>query len=266
VSRPFDVLLAAGVVQRTQGDYRAAIATFRQAESLVDASIGAVESARLLNELGVAHRYHGDAAQARHSYRRAMDLVHPVIGWTVDAKDLFATLCHNLASLEQTRGDLRPAVFWARLAIHIRSGVHGTENLSVLGDEAVLATILQDLGEVPRADKLFRKILRQYQQRLGERHYEVAVVLHNLAACTSALGDDRTALSMALESLSMKQAALGEEHPDIAVTLANVGRLQEKLGDMEAAAATYREAVSILRDHVQPDHPTLIACLIRSPI
>lgn len=257
------VLVEIGVRQRGLGDFRAAIAALDEAISLADSSTTSLDIARALLELGVAHRYHGDEKQARHHYRRAFELVHPVIGWTTDAKDIFATLCHNLASLEQTCGNLQPAEFWARLAVHIRVKVHGGAHLSVLGDKAILATALRELGKVAEANRMLRKILLEYQRRLGPRHYEVAVVLHNLAACASTLGDERTALGMAKEAVSMKQATLGTDHPDIAVSLANLGHIHESLGDRESASATYRDAVRILQGRVRADHPTLTACVRR---
>ncbi|WP_433017789.1 tetratricopeptide repeat protein [Kribbella sp. CA-294648] len=256
-------LLVSGVRQRNYGDFRAAVATFEEALSLSGPHVRALDNARLLNELGVAQRYRGDMPEARHLYRRALDLVHPVAGWTLEAKDLFATICHNLASLEHMCGNLGPGELWARLAVHIRTKVHGREHLSVLADKAVLATVIQGLGRLEQADEVLRHILFEYRRRLGANHYEVAVALHNLAACASAKGDNHAARSLALESLQMKRAALGGEHPDIAVSLANLGYIEERLGNVASARTAYRDAVQILGQRVRGDHPTLVACLKR---
>jgi tetratricopeptide (TPR) repeat protein len=98
-----------------------------------------------------------------------------------------------------------------------------------------------------------------WQARYGPGHYEVAVVLHNLAAVAQARGDTIAAEKLFLRALAIKADVLGAGHPELATLWHNLGSLHAAIGHDEQAGSCYQTALDILSTQ-EPDHPLTQVC------
>ena len=100
---------------------------------------------------------------------------------------------------------------------------------------------------------------RQVATRYGTDHYEVAVVLHNLAALDRHR-DRASAQRLYERALSIKQRRLGPNHPEVGVILNNLAAFHSEQGEHDRAADVYTNARRILRRGFGAHHPATRAC------
>ncbi|MDG6109994.1 tetratricopeptide repeat protein [Dactylosporangium aurantiacum] len=241
------------------GDYARAAATAREAVNALERARGpaaTVMMAVLLNELGMYCKYLGRFDEAQRAYERSLGLLEQLPGRDADV----ASGLHNLAGLAHIRGHLDLAVRLARRGIAVRTAGAPLDRLRLAADEAALAAILVDRGELPQAERLLGDCLATFLQAHGPVHHDVAVTLHNLGSLRHRMGAHAAAARTLRRSLTVKRACLGRRHPDLAVTLYNLARCAAVLGRVQPAVRHLREAVAVLRPVVAESQPTLVAC------
>ena len=123
-----------------------------------------------------------------------------------------------------------------------------------------LASIVDARGRHDEAEGLLRDALKIFERTYGPEHYEVAVILHNLATIHHRDGGFAEAEALYRRALTIKENVLGSEHPELATTLNNLGVLYKERGDNDLALTLISRAVSLLERLVEPGHPTLSAC------
>ena len=95
---------------------------------------------------------------------------------------------------------------------------------------------------------------------LGDDHYEIAVLLHNLAAVEVARERLDSAWDLYHRAAAMKERWLGVDHPDLALTLHNLAILALDLDRLADAAMYCHRALAIFESNLVETHPTLLAC------
>src|SRR5262245_9215937 len=134
-------LVRRGSELREAGRYHDAEPILRQALTLAEQDFGpnSLETARVLNELGVLGKYDGHFDSAAAEYNRALNIV----ALTTGANNEFAaTLFHNLGGLEHARGRFAAGEPFARRSVEIREGLLGPDHPDTAADVAALAALL----------------------------------------------------------------------------------------------------------------------------
>jgi len=95
-------------------------------------------------------------------------------------------------------------------------------------DENRLTATLEHLAEAfwfqnkfDLAAPVLRRLLRMYERRLGEDHFDVAIVANNMAMLYHAWGKHADAEPFYMQALEIKQRVLGKNHPETALILGN---------------------------------------------
>lgn len=250
--------MLAGVL-RNQGCYGEAEQLFRRALALSEKDLGPddLQTAALLNGLGMLHKCQGRYDEAEPLYRHALDIVDAALG----PDDLqAASLYHNLGGLEHARGRADLGEPPARWAVMIRERALGPDHPAVAADKAALAAILDAQGRHAEAEDLYRQALAVFARVYGPDHYEIAVNLNNLAAVHQARGEWAAAERLYLRALEIKEKILGPDHPDLAMTLHNLASLFAAMDRSAEARALYRHALDIFATKLGPEHPHFLAC------
>ena len=110
------------------------------------------------------------------------------------------------------------------------------------------------------AELLYREALAIFERVLGDDHYEIAVLLHNMAAVEVSRDRLESAWNLYLRAAGMKERWLGADHPDLALTLHNLAILAHDLDRLVDAAMYCRRALTIFERNLVETHPTLLAC------
>jgi tetratricopeptide (TPR) repeat protein len=244
---------ALGEALRAQGRYGEAEASLRDglvlAERAQDGELLIVQAA---NGLAVLYKYTARFDEAEALYRRALDIVDARLGRGHVAA---ATLWHNLAGLDHSRGRHARAEPAARRAVEIRTRALGAVHPDVAADAAALGAILDALGRVDEAEELIRNALETFTTLLGPCHYEVAINANNLAALQYRRGRIEDAEALWHQALTIKQQVLGHDHPELAATIVNLGVLAATRGQRDDARTHFQRALELLGHDIAPEHP-----------
>src|SRR5271165_5311076 len=125
-------------------------------------------------------------------------------------------------------------------------------------DAAVLnnaALSLQQAGDYPGAEPLYRRALAIDEKALGPDHPNVAAILNNLATLLQEKGNYPEAEPLFRRALAVREKAMGTNHPDVAQSLSNLAELLRAKGDYAGAEPLIRQALAIQQQALGPDHP-----------
>lgn len=171
--------------------------------------------------------------------------------------DLRATIGNTYASLavfDAAEKMLEPAVALARSTY---AGDHGV-TASVLNN---LALMLQERGELARAEPICREALAMKIRLFAGDHLDVAIGLHNLALLLQTRGDLTGAEPLCRETLEMKKRLFTGDHCIVATSLNLLAGLLQLRGDPTGAEALYRESLEMAKRLFPGDHPDVLTSL-----
>jgi len=227
----------AGVL-RNQGRYGEAGQLFRRALTLSEKDLGAddLQTAALLDGLGMLHKCQGRYDEAEALYRRALDIVDAALG----PDDLqAASLYHNLGGLEHARGRAELGEPPARWAVMIRERALGPDHPAVAADKAALAAILDAQGRYDEAEGLYHQALAVFARTYGPDHPDLAMTIHNLASLFAAIGRSTEARALYRHALDIFDRTLGPEHPHFLTCRKRYAELLPPRRALEASPSTF---------------------------
>lgn len=238
-----------------QGKYSRAATAYRSAIALAsgDFSTNRTLLAALLNDYGVLSKFTGRFAQAKKLFERAERLMPRN---DLYARQFRATLYHNLAGLEQARGQYGRALQYARRGIRLRGRHRPGDALSFLADHAALAAILVELRRLREAETLCLRVLRAYRRKFGANHYETGLVLANLGALYLKAGRLVRSEQTLRRAVRVLEDALGRNHPRLATVLNNLAIVCAHRSESEAEAL-YARVLRLLRRQPRPAYPSI---------
>jgi tetratricopeptide (TPR) repeat protein len=206
-----DLLIRQGDLLRRLHQFDTADLQFADAQALLHEAEPELPELRAaaVNGWGIVAKDTGQWRDAAERYCEALRLAEAE-GFTV----LAATVQHNLGGLAHAEGRYEDGVRHAQQAVGAHTRLLGTAHPVVAGDLGVLGANLAGLGELDAARSSFSRALDLFRHRFGPDHYEVAVILHNLAAVDALEGDVDGALRHCQRALSIKAGVLGEDHPE----------------------------------------------------
>jgi tetratricopeptide (TPR) repeat protein len=252
-----EAMIKRGEVQLDDGQYQDCEQTFKKALSIALETFGPkhLNTAIVLNKLGMSYKYLSRYKDAQKSYRQSLDIAKRLLR----SNDPFiASLYHNLGGLEHSQGHFALAEFYARESVRRRKKIADRNHPDLAEDMAALAAILRERGKYGQAKKLFMEVLpvfRLHAATTPRYLYDIAINANNLAAIYADLGDLETAKQSYLEALEIKERILPKTHADIAITLNNLAMLHLKQSQFDEAQRLQRRCISILKESVGEEHP-----------
>ncbi|HEV2676329.1 MAG TPA: CHAT domain-containing tetratricopeptide repeat protein [Aliidongia sp.] len=244
-----------------------ALGRFAEAERLLTASVGTIESARgplhpdladALNAAGILYRAMGRPRDAEAATARALEIRVAALG---PGHPDVATSANNLAVLYQRSNRLAPAEKLFRQVIAIRESALGPDSPEVGSACNNLADLLRTENRLTEAEAYYVRSVQIRARALGPDHPEVATSLANLAL----LHRQQDRLSLAenelRRALAIREKALPSDHPDIAATLTNLGDVLVAEDRSDDGIGVYARALTIQEKALGPAHPDLAATL-----
>lgn len=235
---------------RIRGDHHAARCAFDRAFDQASRAWppGAAEWIALRNDRAVLARYAGEFDLAEMLYRQALADAREQGDVLTEAG-----LLHNLGGLAHARGDAISGEPLARQAAAMSRMSLGAEHPRVVADEVAWAALLDMLGRYAESEPIYRRALVFWEQRgdrdevavccnnlgavcvaqgrlaearalyvraieikrarLGDRHPDLAISLHNLAALLDRIGERARAVQLLREAMTIFEQRLDPCHP-----------------------------------------------------
>ncbi|WP_299416706.1 tetratricopeptide repeat protein [uncultured Sulfitobacter sp.] len=172
------------------------------------------------------------------------------------AASLSATYDHlyNASNFALKAGDFAAGLRFAK-EMKRKSRAEGDKlELSSALDRA--ATALQNSGNYPAAEPLFREVLALTGELEGKESESYANGLNNLAGLLDATGRYEEAEPLYRDALEIDRKTVGEVHPSYAIRLNYLAELLRVTGRYEEAEPLFREALEITRKAVGEAHPS----------
>ncbi|MCC5946076.1 MAG: CHAT domain-containing protein [Bernardetiaceae bacterium] len=117
-------------------------------------------------------------------------------------------------------------------------------------------------GNQPELSQYYlEEALALRKEVLGEKHYDYASSLNNLAALYWNMGKYAEAEPLYKESLQIKKETLGEKHHIYASSLNNLALLYRNMGKYTEAEPLYRESLQIKKEILGEKHPEYASSL-----
>ena len=235
-----------GATQYAQGDYPAAVGTFRKAVGLRANDLPLLGC--LGNSLyGVALWRESEEIQRRH-----LELSVRHYG---EDHPQSASAMNNLAGLLQATNRLAEAEPLMRRALEIDQASHGKNHPGVAIDLNNLALLLQATNRLAEAELLMRRALEINQASYGEDHPYIAISLNNLALLLLATNRLAEAESLMRRARGIDQASYGDDNPNVARDLNNLAQLLQATNRLAEAEPLMRRALEIDQASYGEDHP-----------
>ena len=121
---------------------------------------------------------------------------------------------------------------------------------------------LRGEGRFKEASAAFEEARQIRKRRLGERHPDYALCLHELGFHYRVIADFPRAEPVLIEALAIRKDILGVKHEDYAKSLNNLGGLYESMGEFPRAERLFLEARDVLKDAVGRHHPAFATCQV----
>jgi tetratricopeptide (TPR) repeat protein len=118
-----------------------------------------------------------------------------------------------------------------------------------------LGSLLQSTGQLAEAERLERRALRIFEEKLGSESMELATACSNMADLLWTKGDRVSAAAFYRRAMSIDESVYGPEDPDVAGDLANLGMLLKESGQRASAQVYFRRALTIYEKALGPDSP-----------
>jgi tetratricopeptide (TPR) repeat protein len=124
-----------------------------------------------------------------------------------------------------------------------------------------LAFLLQDKGDLTRAEATYREALQMQRELLGNVHPDVANTLNNMAFVQDDKGDLKGALVNEREALLIYRALFPGDHPEVARIMNRIGYWLTEAGEYAEAQQDLEEALGMRRRLLGEIHPDVASSL-----
>lgn len=165
-----------------------------------------------------------------------------------------ASILHSLGRLRQLQERFAEsrAFFDRSLAFLDGHAERYFDELTItLNDYAIL---LNYVGDVPTAQRMFERALQLNQARYGADHPETATAMHNLAVALEQQGKLEQARPYFTEALATRRKVFGTDSAPYIAALSSYGRFLRRTHELDKAERVLREAVALRSSNSGPSH------------
>ncbi len=165
-------------------------------------------------------------------------------------------ILERLAELKFQAASYRDAGSYYYALRHIDTRLYGSLSLEVFQDDVHLGEIAFAQGAITTALKIYKKILKQAGQLLGNKNPYFAILLNNLGGVYYAKKDFVQARKLYEQSLRINGYNYKKQHKSVAVSFYNLGLACEAQGQKDDATINYQKACRITRKVMLSHDPT----------
>jgi serine/threonine protein kinase/tetratricopeptide (TPR) repeat protein len=137
-------------------------------------------------------------------------------------------------------------------ALSLRKGSSGSGAMEIAESLESLATLRRWQGQFADTERLYKEALTIARSGAADPD-RVVQILHGLGQCFSQRGDEKTALTIFDEAMTLARERGASERPRSEL-LASSGISHRRLGNPAQAEANYRQALEIQRRLLGPEH------------
>jgi serine/threonine protein kinase/lipoprotein NlpI len=255
-----DTLLELGRALTGGGELSRAESPLQEAVQLAQSEFGAasMESGRALWALGRLRYQQDRFADAKSLFMRGLDLLETTRAPSTDVSQLLDDLA-RVYTREQQWG-LAKQTYERALAID--RSILGDDHPRVASHLHNLALVAQNMGDLKRAESLFRDAISREERALGSQHPETALALGNYGNLLQREGRLaeaefllRRALDVMLKLYPPDNLNVGYARVSLAIVLHDEGSLRE-------AEDAYRQALAIYDKSLPANHQYRAAALM----
>lgn len=258
---------ALNVARQLAGGYRD-LGRIADARQLLEGNIAMLGAAPQRHALAILRNQHDLAVCLKQAgdFAAALPLAETVFeGMTARVgrshRDALAA-ADNLALVRLALGRPEQAipVFEESLELE-RQGTGARDPLGEFITQCNLASAYLDVGQAPKAIKLWQTSLRGMTRELGAEHTLTLRSMNGLASGYRAAGRLADATPLWEAALAASRKRLGPDHADTLLAMGNLAFGYEGSGRGDEALALWREALAGCQKSLGPDHPQTLSAM-----
>jgi len=250
-----DMRYAIGYALQNLGEIPAAREQLEQALALRNAGGSAIETAEVLDALGIVCWWESDFERGELRFNESLRLLDGAAGERALA--LRVDALNNMAGMLIDAGDFPRSVELSRKALAQARDAPGIGAETQAAIWSNLATGLESLKQFDEASAAFDQALDLQRQATGKLHPAYAVALNNQSHLYFDMGRTDKAIANLEESLAIRRQTLGENHPQVATALFNLAHVQISAGDLVAAERNALAALEVAQASYPKGHPRI---------
>lgn len=218
---------------------------FTEAEKLLQSTLrqqprNSLAQGVLLGKLGDLYTLTSQHSKAEKALNSALDMIQAAAG---EASPEYLTAATNLAILNMAQGKLAEAEEAFDYALAVLAPDEMAYQ-SVLNNQGL---VYHGLGQLERAEKLFREIRAIDSASIGTDHPDFAITLTNLAFVLGDEGKYREAEELLNSALRIQRDNGAEHTASYARKLNNLARIYQLSGQPDKAIGLHEQALAVFR-------------------
>jgi tetratricopeptide (TPR) repeat protein len=244
--------LAEGRIQISASNVKAGLAAFDQALALYRAADNAppIAIATVLNNRGLVLSDDRQFKAAEASLSESLAIYRRTLG---DTHLSTGTAWFTLAQNSFNAGNFPVAKTQIANALRIERAVLDRDNPTIADTLSMQGQILQEMGDLPQAERSLREAVTTYKKAFGGPHYLIGIADVYLGLIESKRGDTRAALATLDDAKHNYDVGYGKVHANHGDLLVNRATVLAKAGRMGEARQDCAAGLAILRDTLGAD-------------
>jgi len=135
-------------------------------------------------------------------------------------------------------------------------------DIAVFQPQLDLAMLFKAMGDIVRAQDVFRQALSVCEAKLGKHHHETLNCLEELAVLLQASGQQVEAEELLRRVVHGREKTHGKHHPDTLAALDSLAMCLKASGKHSSAAPLLRSVLERSEQALGPHHPSTLAAII----
>ena len=212
----------------------------------------ALETASLINSLGMIYERKGDYNTAVENYRTALEYIQ-----NSREPDHVRSINYlgNLGFALHLQGNTDEGEEYLKESMNVAKRIRGEDHPHTAMAMSSYASFLFDQSKYEESEELTLETLRIYLDSFGPDHPAIPVFYNNLGNTRNNLGDFEEALSYHQQSLDRRVQIYGERHPQVAQSYANMATTFSDMVRYPEALDYYNRALDIELEVYGESHP-----------
>lgn len=268
------MLVITADARRVEGRYSDALALCEEALDVLggaadrDSEKARALRASALRERGVAlvHRSRLEAALA--DFMRAYEIEKSLPDSSGTEASL-ATTAEAIGNAHQMLGHNDEAATWYDRTVELQIRADGPDSPTLAYTYGNYASLLEEMGQLDRAETMIRDSLRIWRKLFGGGHQNLSI---GLTVLGDILADEGRVEEMSRcfeEALEIDRRVFGQDHPDPGINEWRYGLALVRVGHVEEGESRMRNGIQVLNRALGPSDPmtqTMIGDTCRSLI
>jgi eukaryotic-like serine/threonine-protein kinase len=255
-----DTLLELGRSRLGGGDFKAAEPPIQEAFKLAQTQYGAqsAETGQALWTLGQLRFQQDRFDEAKSLFSRGLDLMEANGAAQTDVSQLLDDLARVYSREEQW--ELARQTY--ERALTIDRNILGDDHPQVADHLHNLALVAQSMGDLKRAEALFRDAIARIEHAFGSEHIKTAVALGNYGLLLQREGRLSEAEFLVKRSLDIRIKVYGTDHYNVGYARVSLAMVLHDEGSLREAEDQYREALMVFDKTLPANHQYRAAALM----